>query len=230
MIHTASLTWGIAGLAALGVITRPFRWPEAVWAVAGSLLMLAFGLIGLDEVWRGVSRGTDVYLFLIGMMLLSELARREGLFDWLAAVATSHAKGSPKRLFALIYCVGILVTAFLSNDATAVVLTPAVYAAARAAKVKEPLPYLLICAFIANAASFILPISNPANLVDLRGRAHAAARPVAADLRRPIGGRRRRHLRASATGRSGACWRPRRWRGTSRRRIFPMGRGLPAAG
>jgi arsenical pump membrane protein len=45
-----------------------------------------------------------------------------------------------------------------------VVLTPAVYAATRAAKV-EPLPYLFVCAFIANAASFVLPISNPANLV-----------------------------------------------------------------
>jgi arsenical pump membrane protein len=56
------------------------------------------------------------------------------------------------------------VTVFLSNDATAVVLTPAVYAAAVAARV-EPLPYLFICAFIANAASFVLPISNPANLV-----------------------------------------------------------------
>jgi arsenical pump membrane protein len=39
-----------------------------------------------------------------------------------------------------------------------------VYAAATAARV-EPLPYLFICAFIANAASFVLPISNPANLV-----------------------------------------------------------------
>jgi arsenical pump membrane protein len=28
-----------------------------------------------------------------------------------------------------------------------------------------PLPYLYVCAFIANAASFVLPISNPANLV-----------------------------------------------------------------
>jgi arsenical pump membrane protein len=45
-----------------------------------------------------------------------------------------------------------------------VVLTPAVYAAAKAAKA-NPLPYLFICAFIANAASFVLPISNPANLV-----------------------------------------------------------------
>jgi arsenical pump membrane protein len=64
----------------------------------------------------------------------------------------------------LVYCVGTIVTVFLSNDATAVVLTPAVYAAAKQAKA-QPLPYLYVCAFIANAASFVLPISNPANLV-----------------------------------------------------------------
>ena len=34
----------------------------------------------------------------------------------------------------------------------------------------RPLPYLLVCAFIANAASFVLPISNPANLVLYAGR------------------------------------------------------------
>jgi arsenical pump membrane protein len=111
-----------------------------------------------------VGKGIDVYLFLIGMMLLSEIARREGLFDWVAAFAVNHADRSPRRLFLLIYGVGVVVTAFLSNDATAVVLTPAVYAAARKARV-EPLPYLFICAFVANAASFVLPISNPANLV-----------------------------------------------------------------
>ena len=55
-------------------------------------------------------------------------------------------------------------TALLSNDATAVVLTPAVLAVVRRARV-APEPYLLACALIANAASFLLPISNPANLV-----------------------------------------------------------------
>ena len=165
----AVITWGIAGLTAFGVVVRPFRWPEAVWAVFGAVLLVVFRLIGAADVWAGVARGFDVYLFLIGMMLLSELARREGLFDWVAAVATSHAKGSPKRLFALVYVVGIVVTVFLSNDATAVVLTPAVYAACRAARVRDPMPYLLACAFIANAASFVLPISNPANLVIFAG-------------------------------------------------------------
>jgi arsenical pump membrane protein len=113
----------------------------------------------------GVAKGIDVYLFLIGMMLLAELARQEGLFDWLAAKAAGMARGSATRLFSLVFAVGTMVTIFLSNDATAVVLTPAVAAVAKAAKVKDPLPYLLICAFIANAASFALPISNPANLV-----------------------------------------------------------------
>jgi arsenical pump membrane protein len=148
-----------------GVILRPFRLPEAIWAVAGALLLVVLRTILPRDALSGVAKGTDVYLFLLGMMLLAEVAREEKLFDWLAVQAVRHARGSSKRLFGLIYLVGIAVTVLLSNDATAVVLTPAVAAAVKAAKVTRPLPYLLICAFIANAASFVLPISNPANLV-----------------------------------------------------------------
>ncbi|WP_020174833.1 arsenic transporter [Methyloferula stellata] len=159
------LTWVIAGAATLGVILRPWNLPEALWAVLGAVLLLVFGLLPAEAALTGIAKGTDVYLFLTGMMLLAEVARQEGLFDWLAAIAARSAKGSAHRLFFFIYVVGAFVTAFLSNDATAVVLTPAVAAAVKTAKAEEPLPYLLICAFIANAASFVLPISNPANLV-----------------------------------------------------------------
>ena len=157
-------TWSIAAFATSGVILRPWGLPEAIWAVVGATALVVSALLPWQDALAAVSKGTDVYLFLTGMMLLAEVARREGLFDWLAVYATEAAKGSPARLFGLIYVVGIIVTAFLSNDATAVVLTPAVYAAAKTAKAK-PLPYLVVCAFIANAASFVLPISNPANLV-----------------------------------------------------------------
>jgi arsenical pump membrane protein len=159
------ITWTVAALATAGVIVRPFNLPEAIWAVAGAVLLLAMGLLSPRDALTGVAKGSDVYLFLFGMMLLAEIAREEGLFAWLAAIAASHAKGSARRLFMLTYGVGTIVTIFLSNDATAVVLTPAVAAAVHTAKAEQPLPYLLICAFIANAASFVLPISNPANLV-----------------------------------------------------------------
>ena len=165
MTVVQAATGAIAALAAFGVVLRPRGLPEAVWAAAGAALLVGFGLLPVSGAWRGVLAGLDVYLFLVGMMLLSEVARESGLFDWLAALATRFARGSPGRLFALVYGVGIVVTIFLSNAATAVVLTPAVAAAMRAAAVSEPLPYLSVCAFIANAASFVLPISNPANLV-----------------------------------------------------------------
>lgn len=159
------IIWVISFLAIAGVIIRPFKVTEAIYAVSGAGMLLILQMIKPLDAISGVAKGIDVYLFLIGMMLLAETAREEKLFDWLAAHATRMAKGSSARLFLLIYIVGVVVTTFLSNDATAVVLTPAVAAAARSAKVRNPLPYLLICAFIANAASFVLPISNPANLV-----------------------------------------------------------------
>jgi arsenical pump membrane protein len=138
-------TWGIAALATLGVIVRPWRLPEFIWAAAGAVLLVMFNLLPWPDALAAAGKGSDVYFFLVGMMLLSEVARKEGLFDWLAAQAVRHAKGSTQRLFLIVYVVGTVVTVLLSKV--------------------EPLPYLFVCAFIANAASFVLPISNPANLV-----------------------------------------------------------------
>lgn len=161
--HTIA-TWTIALVSIVCMLVRPRGTSELAWIGSGALLLVFSRLVPFDAAWHAVREGIDVYLFLAGMMLLAELARREGVFEWLADSATRHANGSAARLFLLIYAVGTVVTVFLSNDATAVVLTPAVLAAVRRARA-NPLPHLFACAFIANAASFVLPISNPANLV-----------------------------------------------------------------
>jgi arsenical pump membrane protein len=161
---THFLVWMIASATILLILGGPRKVPPAVWACGGAMLLVLLRQISPHEALAAVGRGTDVYLFLTGMMILAELARREGFFDWVAVHAVQAARGSPKRLFAIVYAVGTAVTIFLSNDATAVVLTPAVLAALKKARAK-PLPYLLACALIANVASFVLPISNPANLV-----------------------------------------------------------------
>ncbi|CUJ29360.1 arsenic transporter [Achromobacter kerstersii] len=159
-----ALIWLIAAATTMAILFRPWRLPEYVWACAGAVALVALGLLPAAQAGSAILEGTDVYLFLIGMMLVAEVARQAGLFDWLAVAAADHAGGSARRLFDLVFLVGTVVTVLLSNDATAVVLTPAVYAVARVVGA-PPLPYLYVCAFIANAASFVLPISNPANLV-----------------------------------------------------------------
>src|ERR1700735_4971001 len=154
----------IVGISIALMLIRPRNYPEVYWIATGVFLLLVLRLVPLRLAGRAVAKALDVCLFLIGMMLLSELAREHGVFDWLSSVAVRGANGSCSRLFALVYAAGTVVTIFMSNDATAVVLTPAILTAVRKAKV-EALPYLFVCAFIANAASFVLPISNPANLV-----------------------------------------------------------------
>ncbi|WP_347556154.1 arsenic transporter [Robbsia sp. KACC 23696] len=159
------LIWCVIVLSIVGVMTRPLRLPEAVFALGGAAVLCLGGALPWAAAGQAVLKGMDVYLFLTGMMLVSEIARQTGVFDYVAVHAARRARGSAYRLLWLVYAVGVVVTALMSNDATAVVLTPAVLAATRAAKVREPLPYLYACAFVANAASFILPIANPANLV-----------------------------------------------------------------
>jgi arsenical pump membrane protein len=74
--HAAIL--GIAALTIAGVIVRPWRLPEATWAVLGAAALILFSLISPSDALLAVRKGTDVYFFLIGMMLLAEFARHEG--------------------------------------------------------------------------------------------------------------------------------------------------------
>jgi arsenical pump membrane protein len=164
-LHLHSLfIWLISLASIVCMLLRPRGIPEYVWICSGAAMLVIARLLAPHAALNAVLKGVDIYLFLFGMMVLAELARDEGVFDWIADVAMRHAGGSSARLFLLIYLTGTVVTALLSNDATAVVLTPAVLATVRRAQL-SPKPYLFICAFIANAASFLLPISNPANLV-----------------------------------------------------------------
>jgi len=108
-------TWTVAATATAGVILRPWRTSEALWATLGALILVVASLVSWQDAIRSVTRGVDVYLFLAGMMLLAELAREEGVFDWLAGQAARHAAGSAERLFALVFAIA---TAVASSSPT----------------------------------------------------------------------------------------------------------------
>jgi arsenical pump membrane protein len=159
------LTFGIVAAGLFGVIVRPWGVKEVWPALAAAIALVLCGQLSPLAAIAGVGQGVDVYQFLAGMMLLSALAERQGVFAWAAGRVALAARGDARRLFTLLFAVAVLVTMFLSNDATAVVLTPAVAAVVAAVGIERKLPYFFTCAFVANAASFVLPISNPANLV-----------------------------------------------------------------
>jgi arsenical pump membrane protein len=137
------------------------------WAIAAAAIVCV--VVHPAAALAAAGRGTDVYLFLIGMMALAEYAKTAGVFAWIADGALRVAGPSRARFFGLVYVAGIGTTALLSNDATIVVLTPAVLDVLRRYDA-PPLPYVVACALVANAASFVLPIANPSNLLVFAGR------------------------------------------------------------
>jgi arsenical pump membrane protein len=147
-----------------GIMTRPFRWNEAFIAMAGAGVLLLLGLISPADAFFTLIRDWNTFLFFLGMMGLSALAEAAGLFDWLAAQAARLAGKGAARLFLNVFLLGSLISMVLSNDATALILTPIVYVLVT--KLRLPvIPYLFACTFIADTASFLLPVSNPINII-----------------------------------------------------------------
>jgi len=160
----AALTLIVFAAALLGVLLRPRGWNEAWWTAGGAALLLVLGLVRPGAAWAVTWAGKDVLLFLLALLMLSALLEKSGFFEWAAIQAARWAQGDARRLYRNVFLLGTAITAVLSLDTTAVILTP--LALAFVARLHLPArPYVFACAFIANTASLLLPVSNLTNLL-----------------------------------------------------------------
>ena len=158
------LTLAVFAATLLCILVRPRGLHEAWGAVGGGLLMLILHLETPAQAWRVTQTGQDALLFLLSLLLLSALLERSGFFEWAAVQAARRAQGDGRRLYRNVFLLGALITATLSLDTTAVILTPVVLGFVSRLKLPAR-PYLFACAFVANAASLPLPVSNLTNLL-----------------------------------------------------------------
>ncbi|HEY8742669.1 MAG TPA: SLC13 family permease [Chloroflexota bacterium] len=166
MEFRAAAAIAIFVLALLGILLRPRDLSEAVFALIGGVLMLAIGVVSPAQAAQKLAANWNVFLFFLGLFTISSIADLAGIFDWLADRAARLSGGSARRLLINIFLLGALVSAVLSNDATVHMLTPVVLTLVTRLGLPAR-PYVFACAFIANAASFTLPVSNPVNIVVL---------------------------------------------------------------
>ena len=146
------------------VIVRPRRWNEACWTVLAAGVMLALRLVAPHEAIGATLAGKNALLFLLALLLLSLFVGKSGFFDWAAIQSARFAKGDARVLYRNAFVLGALVTFVLSLDTTAVILTPVVIALVKRLKVPSA-PYIVLCAFVANVGSLLLPISNLTNIL-----------------------------------------------------------------
>ena len=147
-------------------VTRPRGLPEAVAAAPAALALCLAGVVSWDEAAAQVEGLLPTIAFLAGVLMLSYLCEREGLFAAAGALMARRSRGRPVRLLGLVFAVASLTTAVLSLDATVVLLTPVVFVTASRLGVR-PRPHVYATTHLANSASLLLPVSNLTNLLAL---------------------------------------------------------------
>lgn len=145
-------------------VARPRGLPEAAAAVPAAGLLVAVGVLPLEQVRAEAERLGPVVGFLAAVLVLAQLCDEEGLFRYCGARMARNAGGRPGRLLLRVFAVASAITAVLSLDATVVLLTPVVFATAAGAGVR-PRPHVYACAHLSNTASLLLPVSNLTNLL-----------------------------------------------------------------
>ena len=125
---------------------------------------MALGAVTPHQAWEQTRTLLPVVVFLALVLTLAFLCAKEGLFEAVGAVVARRCGGSPRRLLTGVFAVACAVTAVLSLDATAVLLTPVVLATAARAGVRAR-PHVYATAHLSNSASLLLPVSNLTNLL-----------------------------------------------------------------
>jgi arsenical pump membrane protein len=134
--------------------------------VGATLVVLGAGLVGRDELEDTVRELLPVVVFLVTILVVSDVCARAGLFAAAARLVGTASRGRADRLLLGVFVLAALVTAVLSLDATVVLLTPIVVGAAAALGTSDR-PGTFACLRMANSASLLLPVSNLTNLLAL---------------------------------------------------------------
>jgi len=159
-----------------------FRVDRTGACIIGASLMIAFGVLDLDQAYAAIDYDTIILLF--GMMIVVANLRLSGFFGAVAEWVVEHAHRPVVLLAAIVFVAGFF-SAFFVNDTMCLVLTPLVLEITTQLR-RNPVPYLLAVAMAANIGSVATITGNPQNMMigsfsGIRYRTFAAAlSPVAA--------------------------------------------------
>ncbi|MGE5247962.1 MAG: anion transporter [Verrucomicrobiota bacterium] len=138
-----------------------FRIDRTGASIIGASLMIAFGVLTMEQAIRSVNYDTLILLF--GMMIVVANLRVSGFFGLVSAWAVEHTR-HPLALLTAIVLVSGFFSAFFVNDTMCLVLTPLVLDIVERLR-RNPVPYLLAIAMASNIGSAATITGNPQNMM-----------------------------------------------------------------
>src|SRR5437764_3328802 len=144
------------------VLIMAERINRSIIALLGAGVMVVSGLLSQEEAIRGIDFNTIALL--TGMMVLVAIARRCGMFEYLAVWSAKKGRAQPWAILAMLSVVTAIVSAFLDNVTTVLLVAPVTLEIARYLEA-PPYPFLFAEVFASNIGGTATLIGDPPNII-----------------------------------------------------------------
>ena len=130
------------------IFLQVFVWPDT-WTLTSQ-----------QVAWEFIYKNLDIFAFIIGMMIISWIAKDSGVFNYIALSIAKKVNGSPIKLFFILSYMAFFLTIFISNIPTIIILAPIVVLITRKLDIPT-IPYIIWVITFANLGWAVTPISDP---------------------------------------------------------------------
>ncbi len=138
------------------------RLNRSIIALLGGGVMIVSGVLTQDEAIRGIDFNTIALL--TGMMVLVSIARRSGMFEYLAIWSAKRGRAEPWRMLLILSATTAVLSAFLDNVTTVLLIAPVTLSVTRRMGV-PPYPFLFAEILASNIGGTATLIGDPPNII-----------------------------------------------------------------
>ncbi len=135
---------------------------RTVAAFAGAALVVLLGIIPSEKAIHAIDFNTIGLL--VGMMIIVGITRQTGVFEYLAVKAAKGSRGEPMKLIYALGLVTAVLSAFLDNVTTVLLIVPVTIAIAQQLEM-SPLPFLITEIIASNIGGTATLIGDPPNIM-----------------------------------------------------------------
>ena len=135
---------------------------RAVAVMLGAAAMVLLGVLSYDQALKGIDFNTIALL--IGMMIMVGIMEKSGAFQYAAVKSAKLVKANPRGILAVLGVVTAVLSAFLDNVTTVLLIVPVTIEITRKLKL-APYPFLLMEIFSSNIGGTATLIGDPPNIL-----------------------------------------------------------------